>query len=197
MHRNAEELFKKYGIDTIKPGMDVFEIGPERQVYTKRNIDLNLGKNNYNYFYTDLFKEQMEKIVNDHWGIRSTEIDTSDMPHFIPMIDENKFDCKDNRFDIVFSTNVIEHVRMPWIWLKEIYRIIKPGGYVIKMCPGITTAYHESPIDCWRIWPEGFNSLLTYAGFEDIRGTTEHLIKETDGMAHLDTIAIGVKPKNG
>ena len=28
--------------------MDVFEIGPERQVYTKRNIDLKIGKNNYN-----------------------------------------------------------------------------------------------------------------------------------------------------
>ena len=194
MHRNAEELFKKYAIDMIEPGMDILEIGPERQVYTKRNIDSKIGKDSYKYFYSDLFKEQMEKTVNDHWGIRSIEIDTPDMPHFIPMVDENKFDCEENRFDIVFSTNVIEHVRMPWVWLKEIYRIIKPGGHIIKMCPGITTPYHEDPIDCWRIWPEGFNALFSYVGFDDIRGISEHVVSEPDGYKHIDTLAVGLKP---
>ena len=87
MHKNAEELFNKYALDLFQPGMEVFEIGPERQVYTKRNLDNKLGINNYKYFYTDLFKEQMTKIVNDHWNIRSTFIDTPDMPNFIPMID--------------------------------------------------------------------------------------------------------------
>ena len=194
MHKNAEELFNKYAIQLIEPGMDVFEIGPERQVYTKRNIDNLIGVDNYNYYYTDLFKEQMEKIVNDHWGIRSTEIDTPDMPNFIAMPDENTFDCKDNRFDVVFATNVIEHVRMPWIWLQEIVRITKPGGRVIMECPGITTPYHEDPIDCWRIWPEGFNSLFQYVGLKDIRGTWEHVVPEPDGYKHIDTIAIGTKP---
>ncbi len=194
MHKNAEELFNKYALDLFQPGMEVFEIGPERQVYTKRNLDNKLGIDNYKYFYTDLFKEQMVKIVNDHWGMRSTIVDTPDMPNFIPMIDENTIDCNDNKFDIVFATNVIEHVRMPWIWLKEIVRITKPGGYVIMECPGITTPYHEDPIDCWRIWPEGFNSLFNYVGLEDIRGTWEHVVPEPDGMRHIDTIAIGIKP---
>lgn len=194
MHKNAEELFNKYAIALFEPGQDVFEIGPERQVYTKRNIDNRIGVGNYNYYYTDLFREQAERIVNDHWGIRSTEIDTADMPHFISMPDENTFECDDDKFDIVYATNVIEHVRMPWVWLKEIVRITKPGGYVIMQCPGVTTPYHEDPIDCWRIWPEGFNSLFQYVGLEDIRGTWEHVVPEPDGYRHIDTIAIGVKP---
>jgi len=197
MHKNCEEMFKKYALDMIEPGMDIFEIGVERQATSKNQIDLNIGKDSYNYYYTDLNKEYLTKIINDHWGIRLTEIDSADMPNFIPMIGENKFDCDDGIFDIVYSTNVIEHVRMPWLWLKEIYRIIKPGGYVIKHCPGITHNYHESPIDCWRIWPEGMNSLLTYAGFEDTRGIVECVSPEPDGSRHLDTIAVGVKPKNG
>ena len=59
MHKNAEELFNKYALDLFKPGMKVFEIGPERQVYTKKNLDDKLGIDNYTYCYTDLFKEQM------------------------------------------------------------------------------------------------------------------------------------------
>jgi SAM-dependent methyltransferase len=195
MHKNSEALFNKYALDLFKPGMEVLEIGPERQVYTKRNIDEQIGIDNYKFFYTDLFKEQMEKTVNDHWGIRSTILDTPDMPYYIPMIDENNIDCKDNKFDIVFATNVIEHVRMPWVWLKECIRVIKPGGTLIMVCPGITTPYHEDPIDCWRIWPEGFNSLYSYLGLEDIRGICEHVIPEPDGYQHLDTLAIGTKPQ--
>lgn len=196
MHKNAEELFKKYAIPFFEKGMSVLEIGPERQAYSKRNLDLFLGKSNYSYFYTDLFKEQIIKIINNHWGILSTEIDSIDMPNFVPMIDENTLDCVDNKFDIVFSTNVIEHVRFPWVWLKELVRVTKPGGLVIAQCPGITMPYHEDPIDCWRIWPEGFNSLFSYVGLKDIKGITEHVVPEKDGYKHIDTIAIGKKIKN-
>ena len=52
MHKNAEELFNKYALDLFQQGMEVFEIGPERQVYTKRNLDNKLGVNNYKYFFT-------------------------------------------------------------------------------------------------------------------------------------------------
>lgn len=102
MHKNSEALFNKYALNLFQPNLKVLEIGPERQLYTKRNIDI--------------------------------------------------------------------------------------------VCPGITTPYHEDPIDCWRIWPEGFNALFTYAGLTDIRGIWEHIIPESDGYKHIDTIAIGIKP---
>jgi SAM-dependent methyltransferase len=194
MHKNSKELFNKYALGYFKPGMKVFEIGPERQAYVKQNLDNHLN-NEYDYYYTDLDKEHLKKVVNDFWGIRSTFIDTPEMPNFIPMLGENEFGCEDNKFDIVFSTNVIEHVRMPWVWLKEITRIVKPGGHVITVCPGITTPYHEDPIDCWRIWPEGFNSLYNFVGLTDVVGTFEHVVPEPDGYKHLDTIAIGIKPQ--
>jgi len=194
MHKNSEALFSKYALQHFQPNIDVLEIGPERQLYTKRNIDNKLGIDSYNYYYTDLFKDIVVKINNDHWGIRSTKLDSPDMPHFIEMENEYSIKSDSNRFDIVFATNVIEHVRMPWVWLKEIVRVTKPGGMVIMVCPGITTPYHEDPIDCWRIWPEGFNSLFTYVGLTDISGTWEHVMPEADGYTHIDTIAIGIKP---
>lgn len=194
MHKNSEALFNKYALDLFQSNYKVLEIGPERQLYTKRNIDTHVGIDNYEYFYTDLFKDILVKIHNNHWGIRSTILDDENMSHYIPMINENKIDCNDDYFDIVFATNVIEHVRMPWIWITELVRVLKPGGTLIVVCPGITTPYHEDPIDCWRIWPEGFNSLFTYAGLIDISGTWEHVTPETNGYKHIDTIAIGIKP---
>jgi SAM-dependent methyltransferase len=196
MHKNSEALFNKYALDLFEPNLKVLEIGPERQLYTKYNIDQHVGLNNYEYFYTDLFPDILKKIHSNHWGIAATVLDDAEMSHYVPMINENRIDSLDDQFDIVFATNVIEHVRMPWVWIAELVRVLKPGGKLILVCPGITTPYHEDPIDCWRIWPEGFNSLFTYAGLVDIRGTWEHVTPETDGYRHIDTIAIATKPIN-
>ena len=42
---------------------------------------------------------------------------------------------KDSMFDIVYSKSVIEHFYDPTKLIKEIYRVLKPGGIVITMCP--------------------------------------------------------------
>ncbi len=41
----------------------------------------------------------------------------------------------DNQFDIVITTDVMEHVKDPYIAQKEIYRILKPGGRHIFTVP--------------------------------------------------------------
>jgi SAM-dependent methyltransferase len=44
---------------------------------------------------------------------------------------EKKLGYKDNEFDVVVSNQVIEHLRDTDTFMSEIYRILKPGGYVI------------------------------------------------------------------
>ncbi|MBF9040321.1 methyltransferase domain-containing protein [Rhodobacterales bacterium LSUCC0387] len=41
----------------------------------------------------------------------------------------------DNFFDVVYSKSVIEHFYYPERMVKEIFRVLKPGGIVITMCP--------------------------------------------------------------
>jgi SAM-dependent methyltransferase len=36
----------------------------------------------------------------------------------------------DSTFDVAFSSNVIEHVRDPWLFLNELVRVVRPGGLV-------------------------------------------------------------------
>ncbi len=41
----------------------------------------------------------------------------------------------DGVFDVVFSKSVIEHFHYPERLVQEIYRVLKPGGLVITLCP--------------------------------------------------------------
>jgi ubiquinone/menaquinone biosynthesis C-methylase UbiE len=41
----------------------------------------------------------------------------------------------DGVFDVVYSTNVLEHVQDPWTVLQEAFRVLKPGGYLQFIFP--------------------------------------------------------------
>ena len=41
----------------------------------------------------------------------------------------------DNHFDVIYSKSVIEHFYYPEKLVKEMFRVLKPGGLLITMCP--------------------------------------------------------------
>lgn len=90
---------------------------------------------------------------------------------------EYQFPIEDNSYDIVFSAQVIEHVRKIWMWVKELSRICKIGGYVIIINP-ISHPFHKLPYDCWRIYPEGMKALYSEAGLNLIYSTFRSLEEE-------------------
>jgi ubiquinone/menaquinone biosynthesis C-methylase UbiE len=79
------------------------------------------------------------------------------------MTDEHSIPAEDASFDVVLSGQVIEHVREPWRWISEVARVCRAGGVVITVNP-VSWPYHEAPVDCWRIYPEGMRALCTSAG---------------------------------
>lgn len=44
---------------------------------------------------------------------------------------------KDRYFDLVVMFDIIEHLKSPYLVLKEVYRILKPGGYVVITTPNL------------------------------------------------------------
>ena len=82
------------------------------------------------------------------------------------------FPVPNDTFDIVIATNVLEHVRKVWVWIKELSRACKPGGHVITINP-VSWPYHEIPIDCWRAYPEGMKALYEDGGLEVILSKCE------------------------
>lgn len=68
-------------------------------------------------------------------------------------------EIKNDKFDCVFCNSVLEHVFDIWKGVKEIERILKPGGILILGLP-LKQAIHMPPHDYWRFTKFGINELL-------------------------------------
>ena len=141
MHLNSQLVFRKYAPPCFADYQRVLEIGP------------------------DGFPSTYQRAVNNP-SLRWETLDITDDPRLTYRTrDEYVFPIPSNQFDVVVSAQVIEHVRKTWVWLSEVARVCKPGGYVITVNP-VTWGYHEAPIDCWRIYAEGMRALYDEAGLE-------------------------------
>lgn len=76
--------------------------------------------------------------------------------------------------DSVISTQVIEHISSPAIYLSEIHRVLKPGGMLLLTAP-LLFGEHEKPYDFFRYTSYGIKHILIDAGFdikEQFKSTT-------------------------
>lgn len=65
----------------------------------------------------------------------------------------------DNSFDAVLATQVLEHVQDPARVVREVHRVLMPGGLAILSTHG-TAVYHPCPNDLWRWTQEGLAKLI-------------------------------------
>ena len=47
----------------------------------------------------------------------------------------------DGQFAVVVATEVIEHLENPWFFVRELYRITKPGGVVVISTPNLANVF--------------------------------------------------------
>jgi SAM-dependent methyltransferase len=71
----------------------------------------------------------------------------------------------DQSFDTVVSTELLEHVSNPLRALQEMYRVLKPGGYLVLTTP-MYWPRHEIPHDFFRYPYDGLLHLIKESGFE-------------------------------
>jgi SAM-dependent methyltransferase len=151
MHLNSQLLFQKYAVSLFKNNFSVLEIGPDAKPSAYQKM---IGGNIATW----------ETLDFSDWLGTPTHLSTS--PYDFPIAGDH--------YDVVVSGQVIEHVPHVWRWMKEVARVCKPGGLVITINP-VSWNYHEAPVDCWRIYPEGMKALSEDAGLEVIISTWESL----------------------
>jgi SAM-dependent methyltransferase len=76
----------------------------------------------------------------------------------------------DGSFDIVLSTQVLEHVEQVDVYLRECRRVLKPDGHLFLSTHGLWM-YHPHPRDLWRWTGPGLERELGRSGFDVISRT--------------------------
>ena len=77
----------------------------------------------------------------------------------------------DNHFDVVYSKSFLEHIRDPSKFLKEAYRVLKPGGLILSMVPDWESQYKKFYDDYTHVSPFTIVSLKNIQlviGFENV-----------------------------
>jgi SAM-dependent methyltransferase len=181
MHNNSLELFVRHGLPLIKVGDRVLEVGPDWAIPGGR-VRPHILRAGASYSFTDI--DPKNKYSHE----------------YLSMFDEYSIDVDTNSFDVVVTLSVIEHVRQIWTWVGELVRVTRPGGLNIYVSP-VSWPFHESPVDCWRILPEGYKALFQATGLEHVSSWTgnvspleDYLRAEHGPHQVTDTIAIGRKP---
>jgi SAM-dependent methyltransferase len=91
--------------------------------------------------------------------------------------DDFKWQIPDATFDVVISGSALEHSRLPWLFVSECARILKRGGLMALNAP-YHWRFHEHPIDCWRVYPDGMRAVMEWAGLEVIEVWKEQCYAE-------------------
>ena len=71
----------------------------------------------------------------------------------------------DASYDVIISTQVLEHVTDPGLYLSECFRVARPGARILLSTHG-TFSYHPDPVDLWRWTCDGLQRIVTDAGFQ-------------------------------
>lgn len=146
----ARHLFDRYG---MKPGQNLLDIGCGRGEFLRGFI--NCGARGYGVDRS----RAAEKYCP------AAELRTSDLEnHGIPFADD--------MFDVVYSKSVIEHFYYPEKLVQEMFRVLKPGGLAITLCPDWEFNYRIYFEDYTHRTPFMMSSLRDIQvihGFENIR----------------------------
>jgi SAM-dependent methyltransferase len=86
----------------------------------------------------------------------------------------------DASFDLVLSSQVLEHVGDPVLYLSECTRLLRPGGALVLTTHGLMYS-HRDPEDFWRWTSDGLAKVVEEAGLE---------VTEQRGLMGLASAAI-------
>jgi SAM-dependent methyltransferase len=115
-------------------------------------IDLGCGQNDYQKYW----RIKPDKIIRVDINTKAKPDIVADLNKSLPFVDSFA--------DVIFLSAVIYILENPTRVLKEIYRVLKPGGRLLLTSPFIFNEARE-PADYYRFTSQGLERLLKESGF--------------------------------
>jgi len=110
-------------------------------------------------------KNKTERIISPINNIETVDIVENNTTYVSDLTKENALPKK--YFDVVYCLEVLEHTYEPWEILNQIYKLLKPGGYLHISMPFQFRIHGPLP-DCYRISEFGLKYLLKKYNYEII-----------------------------
>jgi SAM-dependent methyltransferase len=111
-------------------------------------------------------KSPYRELLEDRgYAVRTLDIDRDTGADYAGTIEATGL--PDASFDLVLCTQVIEHCMDPWQGLREVRRILRPGGHLVVSAPHVWF-FHPHPTDHWRFTQEGLVQICRQAGLEPV-----------------------------
>jgi SAM-dependent methyltransferase len=139
-----------------------------KETYLDKNKPLKIldvGSFDVNGSYADIFREPK-------WIYHGTDISQGKNVDIVlesPYI-WNKIES--SSYDIVISGQAFEHVEYFWITMLQINRVLKKDGLACIIAPA--DGYeHRYPLDCWRFYPDGLQSLSRWSKMDVVEAWTQ------------------------
>lgn len=146
----ANYLFKRYG---LKPDHSLLDIGCGRGEFLRGFMGCGLKG------YGVDRSRAAEKYCPGA-ELSTANLENAELPY------------EDNFFDVVYSKSVIEHFYYPEKLVQEMYRVLKPGGIAITLCPDWEFNYRIYFEDYTHRTPfmrSSLRDIQLIHGFENVR----------------------------
>jgi SAM-dependent methyltransferase len=95
----------------------------------------------------------------DYITVKTLDINPKSGCDFIADICQHNAQIPGSSFDFVVCTEVLEHTLNPFDAVREIKRLLKPGGLLFGSTP-FNFRIHGPLPDCWRFTEHGLRALL-------------------------------------
>lgn len=107
----------------------------------------------------------LERMGAEVWGIASAHEPIKNKKVAVLNIETDPFPYKNNFFDIVLCSEVLEHLpHSPVPPLTEMYRVTRPGGYMLLTTPNISRSINQGKMLLGRSPMYGIDALLANEG---------------------------------
>ena len=127
---------------------------------------LDVGSKSVNVNFRHTYREH----VAPAWTYVGCDMDAGENVDRV-QAEPYRLPAEDEEFDVVISGQCLEHVGEPWTMVREMARVVRPGGLLINTAPWQWNI-HRYPVDCWRILPDGWTALYEWVGLKPLAAWT-------------------------